>query len=534
MLNKRVVWCVYFLAFALGLTSRPAHAFLKGCHQSITTEALRANTWPQGESPPATTADDVMMAHEFSVDVAPEVLNAWAMAVLVGNQYNDQGAADLKDVVAAANLSARPELQREHCLRGPDDDGATGTASALAAAKAFMLEQLALALGDADVPDLQAQETVRMHLVFRGPSDVPLNRYAFHMGRAIHAMQDSFPHTFRDHADRARVKTVLNWVDWVRGGTDYDESRDGFQHVNALDQCDPHNTDDVERVDAARQATKDLLAAVADDTGGRAGRLSRAAAAIDKWFVVVPGCTAANTWCDAPEVALSNSSGCTAGGKAASGPLALIAFLAVALLVLRRRRLALAVVLLSAMASPAFAAAPLAAEATAVAETVEAGEKQAIIVNKPFGIAMKGAFAVDNGGWAVGGGLRYDLSKWFTIGAEAEYNPWISFETNRSTSGATNAYATGIFRINVRDSLELRISGSAGVSIINFETFAARKGTAGAYLAVSPLSVAIRLGTVVRLLLDPGELVLAAPQTRGIPLLYSQHRFTIGLQLNLF
>jgi hypothetical protein len=65
-------------------------------------------------------------------------------------------------------------------------------------------------------------------LEFRGPADVPLQRYGFHTGNATHALEDGFSHAFRS-ADEHQVKTLLNWVDWVDGP--YAEARAGFQHL---------------------------------------------------------------------------------------------------------------------------------------------------------------------------------------------------------------------------------------------------------------------------------------------------------------
>src|SRR5687767_1474229 len=223
------------LALALvTLAAGPASAFVKDCHTTITTDVLTRASWPLGREPPPLTGDHVHLVNELSVDVAPEAQNLWALAVLVGNQYTDQGPYRRDDIASVAQYNALPELQREHCIRRAEDDGPDGDAGALAACKAFILEELELALGPGEEPDLDVTEVVELYLVFRGSADVPLPRFSFHLGRGLHALQDSFTHTFRS-ADKRRVLSVLNWVDWI--GKDYDEARDGFQHLTELDRC---------------------------------------------------------------------------------------------------------------------------------------------------------------------------------------------------------------------------------------------------------------------------------------------------------
>ena len=290
--------------------ARPAAAFVTACHQAITTDALDAGLWPLGMASPPLSRDFVLLENELSIDVAPRVHSYWSLGVLLGNEHVDVGPYDIGDVSALAEYAAQPELQPSHCLRAPADDGAAGDASALAACKADILDELSTALGDADPPDLTITEPVRLHLVFRGDADIPLTRFSFHLGRAIHTLQDSFGHAFRS-PDERHVRSVLNWVDWLKKGSGgYVAARDGFQHLYALDQCDSATLGALDRRAAALEATSELIAAVSDDNGGRAGRLARAAAVVDGWFAVDETCTADNHWCDAPEQKLVSVAGC--------------------------------------------------------------------------------------------------------------------------------------------------------------------------------------------------------------------------------
>ena len=570
---SRAISCLT-VALTVAVFGGRADAFITACHQSISSRALAQTAWPMGATPPPLTGDYPGLLKELPIGVDADVQNFWAMSALIGNLFTDIGSSDIQDLVDVAENAARPDLQREHCLRGIDDDGEPGNQQALAACKAFIEEQLAQALGDGDAPDVDATESVRLHLIFRGDADVPLDRFGFHLGRATHALQDGFSHTFRSD-DHRLVKTVLNWVEWIHNG--YDEARDGFRHLYQLDTCDQTDPTGMQRWATAQQATAELTAAIADDTGGRAGRLARASAVVDSWFGVQPGCDKSNQWCDAPErLQTAGPGGCAlagdstgAGDWTAVGGLMVAGALARRLPKRRQRR-----------TEPNMNAKPgrntITATLLAVGLTMvaAAGRAQANADEKPnsndksngdgrgdgdgdgraevkggviakatsteqeqlaarrFGIVAKGGIAIDKAGYDLGVGIRYDLGKKVTVGLDGEYNPWFSIETGKSVQGATNFYGVGIFRLDVRDYLEVRLTLAAGISILNFDTWAAKKGSLGPYFAVSPLGVAIRMGGHLRFIIDPAEIVIPIPQTTGIPLAYRQHRVSLALQAN--
>ncbi|HET6281402.1 MAG TPA: hypothetical protein VFH73_10555 [Polyangia bacterium] len=580
-----IIGCAVGVSGALSFV-RPANAFVKACHQGITNDVLDGAAWPLGATSPTLSPDYIHLKNELTIDVPAKVDSLWTLSALIGNQYNDGGSFDAKDIVALAEYAAKPDGQREHCLRSTGDDGVDGDAHALAACKGYILEQIGGALGDGDAPDLEATETVRLHLVFRGNADIPVARFGFHLGQATHALQDAFTHTFRS-PDKRQVRTVLNWVDWLKGKNGYDVARDGFQHVMALDNCAPSDTGGLERRMAAQQATTELVAAVADDQGGRAGRIARAGAVIDAWFGLDGTCTAGNDWCDAPEKGQVSATGCRLApaqqrrGGSRTGEAA-GAFVAAALMLAlrtrrqppsqrRRRPAALSIgALVGALVGPlalgtvgVAAAADDAKAAETEKETEkktekakqddagkehgqdgERGEHKGNVVKKaspeqqqeleshPFGVIAGGGVSLDNAGYNFGIGARYDLNKQFTVGLDVDYNPWLSIETKRTAGGTTNIFAVGIYRLDVRDYLELRATIAAGASVLMFDTWAAKQGSVGPYFAISPLGIAIRMSSHLRLVVDPAELVVAIPQTTGIPLVHRQHRFSIAAQFN--
>ena len=527
-------------ATACALVGPPVSAFVTECHQDLSGEAFALAAWPLGAHDPPLSGDYRLLHNELAMDSVPGV-GFWTLSALVGNRYNDGGPFNPNDFVALAEYAARPDLQRLHCLRAPEHDGPAGDRSALEACKAYIVEQIGAALGDADLPDLGANETVRLHLVFRGDADIPLQRFGFHLGQAIHALQDSFTHAFRS-PDKRQVRTVLNWVDWL--GSGYRAERDGFQHVQALDECDASDEGGPERRLAAKQATSELLAAVANDEGGRTGRLARAGAVVDAWFGIGESCTAENRWCDAPEQHQVSVAGCgiagTSSGAAGGGGLGLLIFLTLAGRSRSRRSsggrprgpVVWIVVLIVLTAARAGAESPDGGTGELKGEVVSKATpaEQRALVARRLGILVQGGVSIDHAAYNVGGGVRYDLGKVITIGIGADYSPWLSIETGRSTDGSAQFFGVGVFRLDVRDYLELRTTVSAGVSVLMFDTWAARRGSVGPYFAVSPLGVGIRMTGRWRLLIDPAEIVVPIPQIRGIPLIYRQHRFGVGLQ----
>jgi hypothetical protein len=335
-------------------------------------------------------------------------------------------------------------------------------------------------------------------------------------------------------------------------------ARDGFHHLYALDQCDGGTAGGLERRAAAVQATSELIAAVANDEGGRAGRLARAGAVVDSWFGIDEVCTADNQWCDAPEQHLSTAGCALAPGRSHDGALATLAVAALIAGTRRRCRprpprvrttparaavFLVGTLVLAAGATARAADAPAPggddrqakdgrAEVKGGLVAKAAPEEQRALVNRRFGVLAGAGIAIDNAGYQLIVGLRYDLTRTITVGVSAEYSPWISIDTRRTTRGTTNAYAVGIYRWDVRDYLELRLTLAAGVSVLGFDTWAAQSGSVGPYFAISPLGVGIRMSGRFRLLIDPGEFAVEIPQTTGIPFIYREHRFTVAVQAN--
>jgi hypothetical protein len=507
-------------------------AYTSGCHERVTADAVAIAGWPDGGDPPAAGETDVRIMDDVPFSLPSR--DPWSLALLIGVRDNDIGGADPFDLPALSQIHDDPARQSDHCLRRRQDDGEAGDASALEACRSFILAELELALGGGDEIDMSATTAVEVHLTFRGRTELDLAAYPFHLGRALHALEDSYTHTFRN-PDSEAVRSVLNWIEGnLEGGN---EARDGHPHVADLDGC---GDADRIRVEPATAAATELIAAVSDPTGGRAGRLERAVEVLERHTEIEPGCTVDNDWCGAPEASLPTSS-CSVAGAAGPG---LFAGLLLLLPLLRRRR-AIALAIL-------FTAAPAAAQEAAPADATDAAdleddapaaqteralehEKKVIehlpdTVARTWGASLSAGAAFDRGAMMASAGVRWNPWQAVGFGLDVEYNPWFSISAADVAPGAASVYVPVIWRLKRFGTWELRSTAYAGATMIMFDLVGVDRGTIGPFIGWNPLGLALPLGPDFKLVVKPGDIAVAAPQITGIPFYYHQYRFTIGLE----
>ncbi|MEZ4407439.1 MAG: hypothetical protein R3A52_13325 [Polyangiales bacterium] len=259
-------------------------SFSRGCHESITFAAVSRAGWPRSVRPAPLGTDAVnALSRDLPFTLPDGARDLWSITLLLGARENDLHGASPRDLTRLFEVHTDPAFQDEHCLRRPQDDGPEGNLSALAACRAFILREVDLALGDGDQPDLEATEPHAVSLAFSGERDVSLPRYAWHMGRALHALQDSFAHTLRS-PDGRRVRSVLNFTDQARDPS-FEPSRDGYGHISALDECADHDSADAQRTRFAGEASEVPSGALVDDTMALSGRRARARGGIDEAHV---------------------------------------------------------------------------------------------------------------------------------------------------------------------------------------------------------------------------------------------------------
>jgi hypothetical protein len=336
------------LVAAMVVAVPPAAGFQIGttvtarCHEAITDDARRTAGWPTLPRQPLTEADRRAIA-DLPFTPPTDLEDPRALALLIGVRSNDLRDNAPTDLAALVHIHNDPADQPAHCIRRREDDGAAGDASALAACRGFILDELTRGGWFAPTVDEQAREPVAVFLAFRGRVELALPRAAYRLGRGLHALEDGFTHTLRDPAD-GRVRSVLNWIDLVDDG--YQPARDGLGHQGWIDDCTL--TDDarvVQGVDLARAAAVEVLAALAlTEPAARRLAVERA---LDRALALEPGCDLANDYCAAVE--LREAAGCCDGGGGAAGP-ALLAVVAALALARRRRGVALAAVLIVGLA----------------------------------------------------------------------------------------------------------------------------------------------------------------------------------------
>jgi hypothetical protein len=149
----------------------------------------------------------------------------------------------------------------------------------------------------------------------------------------------------------------------------------------------------------------------------------------------------------------------------------------------------------------------------------------------PLGGEVAVGGALQNAAVAASLGLRYRLDRAWLVGLDAEYNPWISFAGSTVHSGATNFYATGIFRIPLSyQRINLRTTLQLGVSRTNFDLVGVPRGTVGPYIGFNVLGLDLELCESTYLILNPAHISVPVPQVSGVPFAYPQYRVTLGLQ----
>jgi len=548
-----------------------------GCHERITMGALRTLR-TQLATAPAIVPDrnDRALVGDVPFTLDPDMQDTASAALVIGARDNDLHGNGPTDVSQLAAIHGNPENQKEHCLRAVDDDETGGSERALEACKAFIRSKLIEALDGLDangVPDPNRRVDIDVYLSLRGRVTASLPQYWVRMGQAVHTLQDGFTHTFRS-ADRLRVRTVLNWIEYVNGNEV--ESRDGPVHRNGLDQCDDLDELQTQNIGVASGASLELMSVTLDPSRTRDAKLVAIDAVLAKYLSFEPGCTEANGWCDAPEqkYQIAPSCGCSVLGKRSGGMLAAGGCaLGLGLLAARRRRRRLAEMIvlplaLACLAAPSTARAqtpptdapppdappPTAPVPGATTTDPQTGAAVAIDEKKPppgvptipeakaeqteaehqsfFGIYAAGSGSVTNPGLSGQLGVRFRLSERWIVGLDGEINGWYAVQTTRFRTGAFNAYATGIFRYPLRfQQINLRSTVNLGTSTMLIDLYGAPRGTTGIFFGLTPIGLEWKVTSTLYVIWDALGIALPVPQLKGAPFAYPQYRTALGIEL---
>jgi hypothetical protein len=362
------------------------------------------------------------------------------------------------------------------------------------------------------------------------------------LGQALHALQDSFTHTYRTSAG-TQITTVLNWVDKVdeANGT-LVEATDGPAHAGELDRCD--DPDDLRRQRRllAADATIAILRATLDPHATNDQKLAAVTVALDQYLGYAPGCSFDNGWCQAPEHKYGGRSGlaCDVSGSE-DGTLLSVSAMFVALAAAhrtRRRGVRAAMLAITAWLTVSLTA------SDAMAELPPASTEPGALATKaptappaPASIAWGGhasaSGSVDYGGLAAKVGARLRVSKHWTFGVDAEWNPWFAVNgASRIRAGAFNGYGTAILRIPLAyERFDLRTTFNAGVSTLLIDLYGAPKGSTGIFVGFCPLGLEWQVSRRMFVILDPLGYALPVPQLRDLPFAFPQYRTTVGIEI---
>jgi len=474
-----------------------------------------------------------------------------------------------------------------------------GTQAAIADCQAFILGRIGEAIAGLDAtgqPDPTNRTTLTVYLSLRGQVNAPLPTYYVKMGQAIHAIEDSFTHTYRT-PDSTKITVTLNWIDKVGGNLV--ESRDGPAHAAQLDRCDDPDALRTARHALAVKAAVGVLTATLDPQMSSDQKMAAAGAVLTTYLSYSPGCTYDNGWCNAPERAYADSScGChvgtvhgTLGATIAAG---VLAFIAVARRARRRsrRRLAgalgaAAALLLATGDARAQSTTPTSTAPTTTTSTTPSGTTStttipastpgtppttATTVTKPlttttiltaptqpdehappppkvvpvpepgprdpsataWGGFVGGSGSISNPALAGTAGVRLRASKSWAFGLDGEWNPWIALNGVAFHASVVNVYGTAILRLPLAyENFNLRSTVSLGTSYLLSSLYGAPSGSLGLYGGLSFLGLEWKVSRTFYAIINPLGVVLPVPQLKGVPLMYPQYRFTLGLEFYL-
>jgi MYXO-CTERM domain-containing protein len=525
------------LAFSTGSSATD------GCHEAITSGAwktARATFPEQGRALPA-SGDDQALIDDVPFRVPKSLRDIGGTTLLLGVRDNDikeHGPTDLKELAPAAS---DPKTQHEHCLRAPDQDEPGGSEEAVEACRQYIREQLSAALDgldDTGKPDASKREELTVSLAIRGEDDVDEPQFFLEAGRGLHALQDSFTHTFRNPDDPGKIRVVLNWVDYTEGTLD--EAKDGPPHASELDVCDDPDALRTERHQLASESSAVVLTALIDPSLTRTQKESAIEDVLDRYVAYDKSadCSVENDWCDAPERKYGSPTlGCSFSGSVPRSNAALLGALGVALLLGWRRRrhvvpaaFALAVVC-SSGAAHADEQGPIDSPAAALS-----GQSDAAVpgrVDKPgafFARIAVGA-SYDNAAFSTGAGLHYQLTRKWVVGLDGEWNPYVATNPGKVRMGSANAYFSLIRRYQLKfETINVRTTVSAGGSMLLFDLVGADKYSFGPYVGISFLGAEWKVARGFYLTLDPTYIALPIPSVTGVPFMYAQYRFLLGVE----
>lgn len=566
-----LAWLV--IALAVVGFARPARAFTiqtqvtKGCHEGITEDALRhvRSAFGTGAPTPSTSPEDDALIGDVAFTVPDDLSDIGSVTLVLGVRDNDVKNLAPTALDQLAQTTADPAAQREHCLRSTGQSEPDGSRRAIDDCRAFIKERLLSALdglGPDGKPDPNLRDQLETVLALRGRYTVAVPRFWVRLGQAVHALQDSFTHSFRT-TDGHRVTVVLDWIEFAEGTLD--ERVDGPPHLTELDRCDDPDDLRALRHRLAIEASATAMQIALDPTLSR----DQKSAAFDRMldeYVSYDGsghCSVDDDWCHAPENAY-RSSGClctAAPRDTGTTPVAAVFALCALVVVRRFRRWPFG--LLASLAFLSFSPSASADDESKKEEAKEEGKNEGkqeqaqkdaaeqhknpiAVLTGPkepvklgekdetgafFGHAAAGA-SYDHSALSFTLGAKYQAAKLWMVGVDAEWNPWLPTSPLTFRAGSANVYASLVRRHQMAyERVNFRTTVSLGASMLLINLPGARRYSTGPLLGISFLGLEWKMARGIYLVVDPTYLVIPVPHMTGTPLAYTQYRFQVGVEL---
>ena len=582
----RVRLLLSLVALALLFVAKPSRAYsvetqiTPGCHERITADALRKVRQSLDTAKPIPlSGDENALLADMPFSVPRDMCDLGGMTLLVGVRDNDLKGIPATSVDELVEITAADDAQREHCLRTREEHEPGGTRQAVDDCRKYILDTLVSSLDGLDAsgnPDPTLRQPVDLTLSVRGQTTVDLPIFYFRIGNAVHAIEDSFTHDWRSQSDPHKIVVALDWTDYA--DNTIDEPTTGPAHQSELDRCDDPDPLRAERRALATEAASAAMLVALDPTLSRDEKKAGFQRVLDAYvsYDDAAHCTYDNGWCNAPERQYATSScACSHVGAARTSngrALGLAIALAFVLATRRRRRsrgalraslVATAIGLAIFSSRTARAAGEDAGTpppATPGGEAVPgvpppvnpqpmpetssgAGPIKALAGQSSSGkpgvedragakfAEISIAASYDRSALMGRVGGRYALSRMWMVGLDAEWNPYIGVGQTNFRAGGLDVYASLIARFQLAyEPINLRSSASLGGSMLLFDLVGAPQGSVGPYFGLSLLGLEIKMGKGFYFTVDPDSIAVPIPHVTGVPFIYYQYRFQVGLE----
>ena len=550
-----VFLCLALPAWAYNLDTIASES----CHEKLTVEALLNVLQIFNSRAIPVPKDDVLQRMLKSSKVLEGDLSESdqfiVFSIVVGVRSPDTDGHSTLNLSALRRLHADPAPagQYAHALRGPDDDYIAGDIAAVDGTIGIIEAELNEVLVD----DPTAASAVGNQSIFidhYGQVEVPVFLPAYHLGRAIHAMQDAHAHMVWNE-ELSHVVHVLNYIDPVNG--DHKIERDGMAHSGALDDCERDDTQPMVRSATQRSTALTAAMLIAAMTGD-ATRLQTglspcpddlstlpplpdnapqdapitlscgwiaynptcrdAFEANDQAAMDMHCCTQANDYCGSKYAILAMEEpaapylGCEASPGSGETPWAV--GLSLLLLVgLRRRGSAVgAALMLLVLVPDAYAEAPRAFASVEGHGSLLNDTPNAALLDVTFGYSVRGG---------------YRWGRWRAT-LHVEQNAWLSTEYGTSLNAGAFNLGVGAEALLFDD--RVRVGFVVGPSVLLYDTPLDKSGTTGVFSDLRPMGFRYAITDHIVVTFDPITFSVVAPVTSDPPLRKLERRTYVGAE----